>query len=90
MEMTKVIKQKEKIACKYDGYETELWPCKKCGAGPFINGMAHGERWIDCDCGNESAFFKFDNNPVAAFKDAVEDWNKKNAPRKRAKKKPTA
>jgi hypothetical protein len=76
------MKKEEKIACKYDGHETSLWRCKKCNAIPYINGMAHGERWIDCDCGRSSGLFKFDNNPVVAFKDAVKAWNKKNKKKK--------
>lgn len=70
----------KKIRCKYDGVFKQLRYCRKCKGEPYINGMAHGERWIDCDCGHSSGLYKDDNVPVEAFKKACKAWNRKNKP----------
>lgn len=67
---------KEKVKCRYDGVDIELKLCK-CGGQPYINSTPHGERWINCDCGESSKFYKDDNNPAWAFKKTCESWNRK-------------
>lgn len=66
-----------------DGITVEINLCKTCGAVPYINSMPHGERWIDCDCGESSGLFEDDNCPYRSFQDAVQKWNRKRGKRKK-------
>lgn len=73
----------KKVECTKDGVTAEINLCKTCGEVPFVNSMVHGERWIDCDCGESSSLFKDDNCPSNAFKKAVQKWNRKLGKRKK-------
>jgi hypothetical protein len=72
------MEKEERIDCLGDGVVRKLRRCKKCDRIPFKNSMAHGERWIDCDCGHSSGLYKDDNQPVKAFREACTSWNRKN------------